>query len=491
MHAPPRNVVLLVLDTARYDEVFTARSNPSPTPFLDELVADGTAYTSTFAQAPWTLPSHASLFTGTPPSKHGAHAGHERLGPDHLTLPEAFADAGYETVAVSNNTWISGEFGFERGFETFHRTWQYVQSETDLGRVARENEGAEMFRALASELASGNPLVNLANAFYGKFARKRTDDGARRTNEWIRNWLGDRDGSSPFFLFVNYLEPHLEYRPPREFAERFLPADVPYGDAMDVPQDAWKYVAGKIDISEREFAILRALYRAEVAYLDHRLAELRRTLEDHDEWDRTVLVVTSDHGENVGDHGLMDHQYCLYDTLLHVPLVVHGGSFTGGGSVDDLVQLTDLAPTLLDETGVDAPAFRAQLQGRSVHPDADAEPRERVVAEYVAPQPSMEALESRVGDLPEDVLEYDRSLRAIRTREWKLIRGSDGSTELYHVAVDPDEAEDVSGRNPDVVSDLGEHLDRWVESFEHARSDDPVEIPPETRSRLEDFGYLG
>ena len=451
---------------------------------------DGVVYDSTVSQASWTLPSHASLFTGTTPSKHGAHAGHKRLSTHQLTLPTQFAKADYETVAVSNNTWVSEEFGFGRGFETFYKTWQYVQSETDLGKIARTEDGTEMFRALASELTRGNPLVNLANTFYGKFLRKREDDGAKQTNEWIESWLADRDDSRPFFLFVNYLEPHLEYRPPEEFAERFLPAGVSYDEAMDVPQDAWGYIAGKTELSDRDFEVLRALYRTEIAYLDHRIGELRDLLEEHGEWEDTVFVVTGDHGENIGDHGLMDHQYSLHDTLLHVPLVIHGGSFTGGGTVDDLVQLTDLAPTLLDEVGIDAPEFREQAQGRSFHPDADTEPRDRVVAEYLAPQPSMEALEKRVGDLPAHVYEYDRSLRALRTEEWKLIRGSDGSRRLYHVASDPEESEDVADENPEVVSRLEGELDEWLDSFEHAEHTGDVSMREETRERLEDLGYL-
>lgn len=484
------NVVLIVMDTARVDAVFGTKQTQPVASEINRIARAGSRCVRAFAPAPWTLPSHASLFTGTYPSKHGAHAGHKKLDSQLKTLAEVFQDSAYETVAVSNNTWISEEFGFAREFEPFHKTWQYVQSDTDLGKIARTKEGTEMFRALASELTRGNPLINLANAFYGKFLRKQEDDGARQTNEWIQNWLQSRDTSPPFFLFVNYLEPHLEYRPPKDFTEEFLPEDVSYDDAMDVPQDAWEYIAGKTDLSDRDFEVLRALYRAEIAYLDHRLRELVDLLKELGEWDDTIFVVTSDHGENIGDHGLMDHQYCLYDTLLHVPLIIHGGSFTGGGTVDDLVQLTDLVPTLLDAVGIDAPEFRAQAQGHSFHPDADTEPRERIIAEYVAPQPSMEALEKRVGNLPEHVRMYDRSLRAIRTDEWKLVRGSDGSTELYHVSSDPEESENVAEQNPDIVETLGEQLDAWLDSFGRAQSDGAVEISPETQSRLEELGYL-
>jgi len=433
-----RNTVLVVLDTARAKAVASG-TREGWLPSLSTLRRSGVLSKSTISGAPWTLPSHASIFTSTHSSKSGSHAGSEHLDGDLTTLAEAFQADDYETVAVSNNTWISGEFGFARGFDTFHKNWQYVQSDTDLGEIARTEEGFDEIREVGRRLFDGNPLVNLANAVYGQFVRDRIeDDGAASTNEWIADWLDSRDDSDPFFLLINYFEPHLEYRPPREHAERFLPDGVTYDEAMDVNQDAWRYIANKVGMTDSDFEILQALYRAEISYLDERIGELRGHLENAGEWDDTVFVVTGDHGENIGDHGLMDHQYSLHDTLLHVPLVIHGGAFTRGETVDDLVQLTDLAPTLLDAAGIDAPEFREQAQGQSFHPDADTKPREYAYAEYLAPQPSMEALEKRVGELPESVYEYDRSLRAIRTDRWKLIRGSDGTRWLYDIENDPD-----------------------------------------------------
>jgi arylsulfatase A-like enzyme len=485
------NVVLIVLDTARADVLHQyVDANSAAESEVARLADEGTVVENAFASAPWTLPSHASLFTATTPSKHGAHAGHKRLPSEPRTLAEAFSTADYETVAVSNNTWISEEFGFARGFERFVKTWQYVQADTDLGEIARTKEGTDKLRAVAKRIFDGNPVANVANALYGQFLRNRGDDGAKRTNEWIADWLDGRDESRPFFLFINYLEPHLKYRPPEEYAERFLPDGVAYDEAMEVPQDAWGYIAGTIEMSVQDFEILRALYRAEIAYLDERIGELRRRLEAAGEWEDTVFVVTADHGENIGDHGLMDHQYALYDTLLHVPLIIQDGPFTGGRTVDDLVQLTDLGPTLLDTVDIDASEFRAQAQGQSFHPDHDTDSREFAIAEYLAPQPSMEALKKRVGTLPDDVRRYDRSLRSVRDDGWKLIRGSDGSTELYHVADEPDERTDRSAEDPEQVERLGSALDDWLGSFEHADTAGEVDMRDDTKQRLEDLGYL-
>ncbi|EMA06588.1 sulfatase [Haloarcula vallismortis ATCC 29715] len=476
------------MDTARARECYgLVEDEPAVTDEENSLLSTE-SFTSTFTSAPWTLPSHASLFTGTSPSKHGAHAGHKHLNETLLTVPELLQNQGYETVAISNNTWISEEFGFGRGFETFYKTWQYVQSDTDLGRIARQEEGFDKIRRAGKALFDGDPLTNIANAVYGQFFRKTDDDGAARTNAWIEAWLGDRDDSRPFFLFVNYLEPHLEYRPPKAHAVEHLPAGVTYEEAMEVSQDAWGYTADTVELTDEDFEILRALYRAEIAYLEEKIEEVVDLLKAEDEWEDTLFIVTSDHGENIGDHGLMDHQYALYDTLLHVPLFVHGGPFEEG-EIDDLVQLVDLPPTILDVLDIDAPAARDQFQGISFHPDAD-ETREYAIAEYIAPQPSMDALEKRVGDLPEHVHTYDRSLRAIRTDRYKYIRGSDGTTELYDVQVDPGETNDLSDTHEDVVADLDTTLDEWLDSFEQADPTGATTMSADAKDRLEDLGYL-
>ena len=473
------------MDTARIKDV-TLETAPT----ISALGDAGTRFTRAFSAAPWTLPSHGSMFTGKYPSKHGAHAGHEHLGEEHATLAELLADAGYETVGITNNTWVTPESGFGQGFETFRKAWQLLPSDENMlwEMVQVLDEDSE--QGILKRALSGNPIRNLINAAYARYVYGRRDDGGRRTGEWIDDWLADRDGDRPFFLFANCIEPHLEYEPPREYAERFLPDGIDYEDAVSLEQDPWEYLVGNVNHSSEEFAVLRALYRAEIAYLDDRIADLRESLVEAGEWEDTVLVVVGDHGENIGDHGMMDHQYCLYDTLLHVPLVVHGGPFEDGGDVDDLTSLVDLAPTLLDVAGVDAPDARAEMQGRSVHPDADVQPRDAVFAEYMNPQPTMAALERQVGDLPEYVHRFDRSLRAVRTEEYKFIRGSDGNRELYHVAEDSAERSSLVDERPEVAAELEARLDEWLDSFEQADAEGEVDISGARKKQLEELGYL-
>jgi hypothetical protein len=112
-------------------------------------------------------------------------------------------------------------------------------------------------RLVARKLFDGTPLVNAANTLYRRFVRDRADDGAERSTAWIADWLADKSGDDPFFLLVNYLEPHLEYRPPRETTERHLPEGATDEEAMDVPQAPWEFLAGDLDLSERDLPLLR------------------------------------------------------------------------------------------------------------------------------------------------------------------------------------------------------------------------------------------
>ncbi|WP_049890682.1 sulfatase [Natrinema versiforme] len=518
-HSTVRNVVLVVLDTARAKSVgmqpFPADRNAPPagragtrlapgdrpttgddsvgahpTPTLTRLAEAGTAFENAFATAPWTLPSHASFFTGIYPSEHGTHGGHTYLDDDLRTLPEAFDDAGYETIGVSNNTWITEEFGFDRGFDELRKGWQYIQSDADMGAVVRGEDIREKLDATRNRLFDGNPLVNAANIVYSELLQPEGDDGSARATDWIGDWLEGRSDDRPFFLFCNFIEPHVQYDPPKEYAERFLPDGASYEEATAIRQDPRAYDCGDYELTDREFSLLRGLYRAELAYVDHQVGRLREALEDAGEWEDTLFVVCGDHGEHIGEHGFFGHQYNLYDTLLNVPLVCHGGPFTDGGRRHDLVQLLDLPATLLETAGIDDPELRDQWSSRSLHPDSNADSREAVFAEYVAPQPSIDRLEARFGEIPDRVREFDRRLRAVRTAEYKYVRGDDGFERCHLVHTDPLEHTDISDDEPERVRALRRRLEERFEPLAEAGASGEVEMREGTKDRLADLGYL-
>jgi len=480
------NVVLVVMDTARAKE--TVPVDPEHTPTLGSLAERGTEFTHAYTSSPWTLPSHVSLFTGLYTAAHGAHGGHTYLDVDHETLPEAFQSAGYETVGISNNCWITGEFGFDRGFETFRKGWQYLQSDVDTGAIVRAHGVSERLTALKEQLTAGNPAVTLANVAYERYLCR--DDGAARTTRWIDDWLADRQRNGdnrPFFLFCNYIEPHIEYDPPRDYAERFLSADE-LSEATQLRQDPRAFDVGEYELTETECELLRGLYRGELAYVDSQLDAVRTALQDADEWENTIFVVLGDHGENIGEYGFFGHQYNLHETVVHVPLLITGGPFDDGGRYTEYVQLLDLVPTLLETTDISASALAMQAQGRSFHPQSTTAPRQAVYAEHIEPQPSVESLEARFGELPDRVQAFDRSLRSIRTEESTYIRGSDGSRWLY---LDGNEQQNRRTDRPALAARLDTQLDGWLGTVERDRTTQTaVDMSAATEQRLADLGYM-
>jgi arylsulfatase A-like enzyme len=493
---PATNVLLIVMDTARAQNALPAE-NPGVMSNVERIAAEGTLFTDAITTAPWTLPSHASLFTGQYTSDHRTHAGTKRFDPDTSPLAERLSAAGYRTVAFSNNSWVSPEFGFDRGFDDFYPGWELLDGGGDLTDAMRNyRKRPDQIRAVLRALTLWNAPATIANALYARYVRKEYDYGARLTNWRIERWLSRRwDRTDPFFMFVNYLEPHLEYGPPRKFRYEYLPEGMSREELDQIEQDAWGYLTGDVAMTDRDFEGLEALYDAELHYLDHRLGRLYEFLSDEKLLDETMIVIVGDHGENVGEHDLMDHQYCLYDTLLRVPLVIRppGGS-ERGGCVAAPVEVRDLFPTILNAADAEVPTTESisdnvLSNGGSAQSATDLD-RKHAIAEYLTPQPSIESLRERTGASAADVTPYDRGLRCIRTDRWKYIEGTDGHRELFDVASDPWERRDVADENPGVVRDLEAILQAERGSFHAVDGDRPAEMDEAAKRRLEDLGYI-
>jgi arylsulfatase A-like enzyme len=276
----------------------------------------------------------------------------------------------------------------------------------------------------------------------------------------------------------------LEYDPVPEFRDRFL-NKVDDDRITSIDQNAWRYIAGKTELTTEDFEILRGLYKAEIAYVDSKIGELYGVLERTGLLENTCIVVVGDHGENIGEHGLMDHQYCLYETLLNVPLIIRYPDGNGGEIVESPVETRDIFPTVLDVADIKLPASNA-ISDNSLR---TSPAREYVISEYRVPQPSMESLEAQVGRLSREVLKYDRALRSVRRREWKLIEGSDGSIELYDLESDPLEYIDCSSEHPQKIELLSSIFDEECVPL----SKDPninAEMSEVSRRQLEDLGYI-
>jgi arylsulfatase A-like enzyme len=290
------------------------------------------------------------------------------------------------------------------------------------------------------------------------------------------------------------MEAHLPYEPPEPYLSEELPAGVDPATARAVEQDQWAHLTGATDLGEREFEILRALYRAEIRRLDDRLGRLFDAVEATER--ETALIVVADHGENVGEHGLMDHQYSLHGTLLDVPLAVRYPPAFEPGRTDALVETRSLYATVLDLAGVDPPDGVAPSLADGDGDGGGGRGREHAIAEYTAPQPSLDDLAAEYGPLGPSVRRLDRALRSIRTDRWRLIEGSDGSRRLYDLRADPDETAPVD--RPAVERRLCDRLaaERGPMTGppgggrSEGEGEAEAEVAGASHERLRDLGYL-
>jgi arylsulfatase A-like enzyme len=340
------NVLLIVLDTVRAKSTSLHGYVRPTTPNLERLARRGTHYTRAFATAPWTLPSHASMFTGRLP--HELSVGW--VAPLDLTYPtlaEVLAAAGYATAGfVANTKYCSAEFGLPRGF------CHYEDYRIAPGQAL---DSAFLTRSLAYTVRE-----SLGN--YDQPDRKSAGELTRA----FRAWLGQQAPEQPFFAFLNYFDAHAPYLPPLEFAQMF---------GSERPSARLPVGPDLVPVSGPALKDMQDAYDGAIAYLDHHLGTLVDALEQRGGLDNTLVIVTSDHGEQFGEHGLVDHSGSLYTQLLHVPLVMSfPADIVAVPQVAAPVSLRDLPATVFDVLGLEQPAgFPGQsLLRRSLGAGADS-----------------------------------------------------------------------------------------------------------------------
>jgi len=466
------NILLIVMDTVRADAMSCYGLPLDATPTIDRPAREGATFVNATSPAPWTLPAHASLFTGLYPSEHGAHYGYLHLDDDVTTMAELLSALGYATAGFSKKTWLSREMGTLQGFREYR----------DFRLPApRERLFVARLRASVRDATRGRP-VRFKDAGGAAIAAASAD--------WIRAHTGDPDRESatapPFFLFINFNEAHLPYLPQRIDFLRFA-RRMPTEAAMASNFDSMLYIAGVTRLAAQDLALLAALYAGEIAYVDRQIAHVVAALEETRQLDDTIVIITSDHGENIGEHGLMGHVLCVYDTLLRVPLVIrYPGRFRAGALDERLVQLTDLLPTLVDIVDPEAVALLPQVSGRSLLSPDD---RGFAVAEYQRPDSYLDRFPERFPDF--DTAPYRRDLVSLAAGPLKLIDGSDGRRELYDVARDPGEAEDLAARDSARVADLARVLGHFRAGFGRRGGDAAAPaLDAETREELRSLGYI-
>ncbi|NOY27731.1 MAG: sulfatase [Oligoflexia bacterium] len=462
----PPDIVLVVLDTvsARATSLYGATLDTTPT--LERLATQATVFTQATSPAPWTVPSHASIFTGLMPRQTGCHHEHPALPKGIPTSAERLAAAGYRTGAFVANPWVGRFDGITRGFAFEESAWE----------AARAVQAFTALRLIPSSPSKGGRVMR---------------DAALR-------WL-DADPSRPAFVFINLLEAHSPFQDTPQ-ADRYGVADpetvgarahaVREGGPDSVPDYPRP---GELDQD-------RKLYAAGIRAVDDIVGSLIEALQDRGRWDRTVLIVTADHGEAFGEHGFNGHMVGLHQETLHVPLVVRVPGQVAA-VVDRPVSTTALYATVQKLAGLDVPGA---LPLASLGPAAQTQDAP-ILSEQLRPL-QVRADRQRSSRDPTGIPNTDLGpldYRATRARDARFAvlaeAPTDGSTVrwfLYDLVADPVEAHDLWAQRGALSLDDQAAVARLQAAVQPLlgppqTQGQPLPMESDLRAQLEALGYMG
>jgi arylsulfatase A-like enzyme len=449
------NVILITMDTVRADHLSTYGYERNTTPNLTALSHGATVYTNAIAVSDFTLPAHASMFTGLYPAWHGAvfappgfPLGHP-LGPNAVTLADQLRAHGYWTAAVAaNRAYLDASMGVMKGF-TELQSFRPVRL-GDPGRPFYLRVGAERLLSLVKDCSA-----------YEAISLRASD-----VNQRAYALLDQVKPGAPFFLFLNYMDAHQPYVPPAPYDRMFPGKDSSFNSAdFESLKDA--VMAGKRRLTTEERAHLISQYDGGIAYIDSEIGELIARLRQTGLYDNTLLVITSDHGEAFGEHNVLEHaSNSVYQDQLHVPLVVKYPGQSAAERSDALVSQVDFMPTIMEAARVPA---ASGLHGRNMR---SSEPR--VIFAEARPSP-----QNRPGNIR----------RAVFGGPGKLIASADGTRELYDPGADPREDHNLYNPSDANSKALEDRLAKWVMSMP-SQDFKGGKLDKSSIERLKSLGYV-
>ncbi|MCA8911382.1 MAG: sulfatase [Planctomycetes bacterium] len=362
------NVILYVMDCLRADRIHALGYARDCTPNLDRMCSEGVAFTTAYAQSGWTAPSGASIFSGQHPSRTGIHKMRDALNPDMPWLPEVLKTQGYETVGFSAVYQVSKLRGFDRGFDLFEDTFKDPETIQRCRDRGQDSRGDDYCLPLSEDL-----------------------------HVRALRWLDARENEyDPFFMLCWSIDTHEPYRQPDDYNKE---ADPKYNGPVDGRGRPFSRVRNRRDLRQ-----LEDLYDGSLRYQDEKLGEFLKALEERGVLDDTIVIVCGDHGEMFFEHGIAGHGKFPWEQELRVPLIMRGPQVLPQGKVfDSIVQLIDIAPTLMDVLGFEPVK---QFRGKSLRPVFEEQVKqlhEAVVLEVPFP------------------FHREEIARVVRTQDWKYI----------------------------------------------------------------------
>jgi len=439
----PRRVLLITLDTFRADRLGAAGGGVD-TPVLDGLAGRGVMFEQAVAQAPITNPAHLAIFSSTPTTTHGVFANGTKIPDDLPLVQESFGAEGIPTAAFVAGYPVTARFGFDRGFDVFDDDFSDAFGDHRL-----------TVRRLIDQVvyARGAPRERIADAVIDR----------------ARPWLEDH-AKGEFFCWVHLFDPHGPYAPPAPFVESLAGPMPDPADGPEMPQ-YWPAAQRRVAVPE----YWKKRYDEEIAYTDDRVGRLLQILGDAGVLEQTVVAVIADHGESLDEHEYyFEHGLHLYDASLLVPMLMAGPGIPRGSRIPCQVRGMDLAPTVLDVVGVDAPkSFEGVSLRRLWERGCPTDGVRYSVSATVEPP----WLEKPGAEL---------ALRTDGTMRFKYIKHRRSDDQLFDLIADPGEDADLFGEQADVERFMLDYLLRISEGM----SDEAPAIPADVEAQLRALGYI-
>ncbi len=353
------NIILIIMDAVSAKRCSLYGHTRPTTPGLVRFAAAASVYRHCFAPAGWTLPSHVSLFTGLFPSQHEANTLDFIYPGQYYTLPEVLKESGYSTLAISSNLLISRQtnlnFGFDEfhGMETLYNTDRYYDMRENIRALKPQirNDLKEAVLILQQSWRKKYPLYPVQHVLDRLYRKYRGSIGkysspATAMTFRLAQKLVKKPRKFPVFLFINVMEAHSKYNPPRRFLTTIDRNQLKESPLNKIWPDEFYFKPPELPY-EKE--LLKQLYDLEITYLDEVLSDFMLFLRKAGLEDDTLLIITADHGESLGEHGIWGHNFGLYNELIHVPLLIkYPRSFGLKGDEAQIVQLHDLFATLVE-----------------------------------------------------------------------------------------------------------------------------------------------
>jgi len=517
------NIILLVLDTQRTDRMSMYGHRHDTTPALGEFSEGATVFEQGIATAPWTIPSHASMFTGLYPTVHQTVQSYTAM-PDQIpTLAEILGRNGYKTLGFCNNPLVSVlDNGLKRGFDEFYNYSGTFPDMPEFGEMPplkrlqkMANDAMQKIAAPIEKQFGRSPLLlRLATLPIIVPIWSRTfnfkGDTKKSLNDislYLRYHLTNHT-DEPFFMFINMMETHLPYFPPSNYVDRWVPYFKKDREAREFVRlfntQSYRWMAPMLEpFTELQETVLNDMYNAEVNYQDRHLRRMLRTLKRYGDLENTMVIITSDHGESIGEHEFMGHAFVVYNELVHVPLIVnYPEMFPAGKRVAHNVSNRRIFHTVLEAAGVEHEAYGHKVHdlslARSVEGPQKEPADEVVVAEGFPPENFINVMEMTN---PEAIEQYRvrKMRRSIHVGDQKLMSVSGQPDEFFDVGKDPAETmnllDNPFGYENDILR-LEKQLEEYVIVSEAHRDgiapggQIDYSDNPELLERLRGLGYI-